>query len=97
MDTDSAYMAISGDSFEALIKPELREEFEKDKHNWFVTLIAPQRKRMPRLFKVEFEGDKIISFCSKSYCTEKFASESSPGQVKFSMNGVNKKQFKNPM
>ena len=32
MDTDSAYMAISGDSFEALIKPELREEFGKDKH-----------------------------------------------------------------
>ena len=29
MDTDSAYLAISGDSFEALIKPELREEFEK--------------------------------------------------------------------
>ena len=33
MDTDSAYMAISGDSFEALIKPDLCEEFEKDKHN----------------------------------------------------------------
>ena len=64
MDTDSAYMAISGDSFEALIKPELREEFEKDKHNWFVTPLV---------------------------------SESSPGQVKFSMKGVNKKQFKNPM
>ena len=28
---------------------------------------------------------------------EKFASDSSPGQVKFSMKGVNKKQFKNPM
>ena len=97
MDTDSAYMAISGDSFEALIKPELREEFEKDKHNWFVTPLAPQGKRTPGLFKVEFEGDKIISLCSKSYCTELFATENSPGQVKFSMKGVNKKQFKNPM
>ena len=29
MDTDSAYMAISGDSFESLIKPYLGEEFEK--------------------------------------------------------------------
>ena len=28
---------------------------------------------------------------------ENFASDSSPGQVKFSMKGVNKKQFKNPM
>ena len=43
MDTDSAYLAISGDSFEQLIKPKLRgEEFEKDKHNWFVTLLMPQ-------------------------------------------------------
>ena len=97
MDTDSAYMAISGDSFEALIKPELREEFETDKHNWFVTPLAPQGKRTPGLFKVEFKGDKIISLCSKSYCTKKFASDSSPGQVKFSMKGVNKKQFKNPI
>ena len=91
------YMAIYGDSLEALIKPDLREEFENDKHNWFINPRAPQGKRMPGLFKVEFKGDKIISLCSKSYCTEKFALESSPGQVKFSMKGVNKGQFKNPM
>ena len=42
MDTDSAYMAISGDSFEQLIKPDLREDFKNDKHNWFVTPRAPQ-------------------------------------------------------
>ena len=35
MDTDSAYIAISGDSVESLVKPELREEFEQDKCNWF--------------------------------------------------------------
>ena len=97
MDTDSAYMAISGDSFESLIKPYLREDFENDKHNWFVPPRAPQGKRTPGLFKVEFEGDKIISLCSKSYCTELFATENSPGQVKFSMKGVNNGQFKNPM
>ena len=57
------------------------------------SLHAPQGKRTPRLFKVEFEGDKIISLCNKSYCTEKFPSESSPGQVKFSIKGVNKGQF----
>ena len=97
MDMDSAYMAISGDSFESLIKPDLREEFKNDKHNWFVTPRAPQRKCTPGLFKVEFKGDKVISLCSKSYCTELFATENSPGQVKFSMKGVNKSQFKNPM
>ena len=70
MDTDSAYMAISGDSFEELIKPDLRKEFEKDKHTWFVTPRVPQGKRMPRLLKVKFKGDKIISLCSKSYSME---------------------------
>ena len=97
MDTDSAYMAISGDSFESLIRPDLREEFEKDKHSWFVAPRAPQGKRTPGLFKVESEGDKIISLCSKSYCTELFATENSTGQVKFSMKGVNRGHFKNPM
>ena len=38
METDSAYTAIS----EELIKPDLREEFENDKHNWFVTPLAPK-------------------------------------------------------
>ena len=97
MDTDLAYMAISGDSFKALIKPKLHEESENDKHNWFVTPRVPQGKRMFGLFKVEFEGDKIISLCIKSYCTEKFSTDSTPGQVKFSMKGVNKGQLKNPM
>ena len=39
----------------------------------------------------------MISLCSKSYCTEKFPKSNQPGQVKFSMKGVNKAQFKNPM
>ena len=30
MDTDSSYFAISGSSFESLIKSELKEEYEKD-------------------------------------------------------------------
>ena len=44
MDTDAAYITIYGNSFEELINPELREEFEKDNHNWFVTPRAPQGK-----------------------------------------------------
>ena len=35
MDTDSAYIAISGYSVESLVKPELKAEFEEDKCNWF--------------------------------------------------------------
>ena len=39
----------------------------------------------------------MIGLCSKLYCTELFATKNSPTQVKFSMKGVNKGQFKNPM
>ena len=39
----------------------------------------------------------MIGLCSKSYCMESFATDSTPGQVKFSMKGVNKGQFKNPV
>ena len=70
--------------------------FQKYKHNWFVTPLAPQGKRTPGLFKIEFKGDKLIGLCSKSYCTELFATENSTGQVQFSMKGVNKGQFKIP-
>ena len=39
----------------------------------------------------------MIGLCGKSYCTESFTTNTTPGQVKFSMKGVNKGQFKNPM
>ena len=81
MDTDSAYLGIAGQNVEDLVKEELRQKFEEDKAN------AQQGKCTPGLFKVEFKGDKIIGLCSKSYCTERFASESKPGEVKFSMKG----------
>ena len=35
MDTDSAYIAISGESLEDLVKPEMMHGFENDKCNWF--------------------------------------------------------------
>ena len=97
MDTDSNYLGITTENVEDLIKPELKEQFEREKHNWFVTPLAPQGKHTPGLFKVEFKGDKVIGLCSKSYCTESFATDTTPGQVKFSMKGVSKGQFKNPM
>ena len=37
MDTDKNYLGITGENVEDLIKPELREDFERNKHNWFVT------------------------------------------------------------
>ena len=74
MDTDSNYLGITAENLEDLIKSELRE---RNKHNWFVTSLAPQGKRTPGLIKVEFEGDKMIGLCSKLYYTELFANENS--------------------
>ena len=64
MDTDSNYLGITVENVEDLIKPELKEQFEREKHNWFITPLAPQGKHTPGLFKVEFEGDKMIGLCS---------------------------------
>ena len=97
MDTDSNYLGITAENVEELIKPKLKEQLENEKHNWFVTPLVPQGKHTPGLFKVEFKGDKMIGLCSKSYCMESFTTDTAPGQVKFSMKGVNKGQFKNLM
>ncbi|CAP20727.1 Protein CBG24020 [Caenorhabditis briggsae] len=72
MDTDSAYMAITDNTLEDLIKPEMKEEFERDKCNWFPRTDTEEHrridKRTPGLFKVEKEGDGMIALCSKTYC-----------------------------
>jgi len=88
MDTDSAYIAVSGDSVESLVKPELREEFQQDKCNWFPRADTAEHKaydkRTPGLFKVEWEGQGIVGLCSKTYYC--FGAK-----YKFSCKGVNKK------
>ena len=87
-DTDSAYIAISGDSIEDLVKPEMKDEFEVDKCIWFPRTDTLENaryvKRKPGLFKVEWSGLGIISLCSKTYYC--FG-----GKDKFSCKGVNKK------
>ena len=46
--------------------------YEADaEYNWFSSDCCQEHrdydKRTPGLFKVEFEGDAIVAFCSKSY------------------------------
>ena len=88
MDTDSAYMALSADSLEEVIKPELKQRYQSEKHNWFPRSDTPEHaaydKRTPGLFKEEYRGDGIVSLCSKTYYC--FGVED-----KFSCKGVNKK------
>ena len=44
MDTNSAYIAIAGGSVESLVKPELRQQYEQDKANWFTRTDTPEDK-----------------------------------------------------
>ena len=87
MDTDNNYMTISDKRLEDVIKPELREEFEGIKKEWL-----PWDKwsnRTPRVFKLEFEGSRMIALYSKCY----FAEPESPGKgCKLSTKGVSRKQ-----
>ena len=92
-DTNSLYMSLAGNSVEELVPQEKKQAFKAEKHLWFVTSQAPQGKRTPGLFKVEYTGTKMVSLCSKSHCFE----DTDNGTVKFSMKRVNKNQFDNPM
>ena len=91
MDTDSAYIALAGESLADLIKPHLRERFQQEKIQWFPRDDTAEHKRYdkrtPGLFKVEWEGDGIIALCSKTYFC--FGNKE-----KFSCKGVNKRSNK---
>jgi len=69
-DTDSAYMALSG-NLDNLIKIELRHEYQLDKNNWFPRDDTLKNKnyykRAPGLFKIEFDGVGANALCSKAY------------------------------
>ena len=83
MDTDSNYMAISGDKLEDIIRPELRAEFEATKKNWLAW--DKWSGRTPGLFKLESEGSAMIALCSKCYFVN-------GEKKKFSTKGMSKKQ-----
>ena len=68
MDTDSNYLAISGKSLEDIVKPEMKEEYEAEKNNWLAW--DKWSGRTPGLFKLEFEGERMIALCSKCYYTD---------------------------
>jgi hypothetical protein len=71
MDTDSAYIAFSSDRFEDLVKSNLKQHFQQNKHKWFGRDDTDENilydKRTPGLFKLEYQGDGIIALASKMY------------------------------
>jgi hypothetical protein len=75
MDTDSAYMALT-DDFDKLIKPEMKEIYEQEKHKWFLRDDTKENKafdkRKAGLFKPEFIGKGIVALSSKMYYVKGF-------------------------
>ena len=69
MDTDSNYLAISGERLEEVIKPELGAEFEVDKKQWLAWGKWSNRKL--GLSKLECVGQRMIALYSKCYFVEK--------------------------
>ena len=84
MDTDSLYMAISGEKLEDVVKPAMREAFEREKKNWLAW--DAWSTRTPGLFKLECEGSRMIALCAKCYFVDKEKGN------KFSTKGMSKKQ-----
>ncbi len=42
--SDSLYMALSGDSLDALVRPSMRQEWEDVKKNWFPRTDTPENE-----------------------------------------------------
>ena len=89
MDTDSFYMALSANDFDEIIKPEMKELHKEEKKNWLVT--DEYSKRVPGLFKEEFQGKRMIALTSKCYFADSGGDE---GIKKFSCKGVSRRQNK---
>jgi len=88
MDTDSAYMALSADTLDAVVKPNMKPRYQSEKHLWFSRTDTPEHaaydKRTPGLFKEEYSGDGIVALCSETYYC--FGQND-----KFSCKGINKR------
>lgn len=72
-DTDSIYLGLNAETFEELVIPEMRAEFDVIKKEFFVQ--DSSQKRTPGLLKVEKEADNFIGLCSKCYLLEDSAAK----------------------
>jgi len=81
-----AVVAISGERLEDIVRPELKQEFKAEKNQWLAW--DKWSSRTPGLFKLEFEGSRMIVLCSKCY----YVDEGEGEKKKFIMKGMLKKQ-----
>merc|ERR1711893_349124 len=67
MDTDSLYMALSGETLDELVKPELRESYFREKRNWIPTAVCDDHLD---LF-VKIKTENVVEWTPPSACCEK--------------------------
>ena len=84
MVTDSFYLAMSGDSLDEIVGPEMKQAYESDKKNWLAT--DKFSERTPGLFKLEFVGTRGVRLTAKCYLVQNEGNEN-----KYSCKGVSKK------
>ena len=84
MDTDSFYLAMSGDSLDEVITPEMKQAYRTDKKSWLVT--DKFSEKTPGFIKLEFVGTRGVWLTTKGYLVQNKA-----GQNKYSCEGVSKK------
>ena len=85
MDTDWFYLAMSGDSLDEIVRPEMKQAYEADKKNWLAT--DKFSERTPGLFKPEFVGTRGVWLTAKCYLVQNEALN----ENKYSCKGVSKK------
>ena len=87
MDTDSFYLAMSGESLDKIVRPEMKQEYEADKKNW----LAKDKfiERTPGLFKPEFVDTRGVWLSAKCYLVQNGANEDEDD--KYNCKGVSKK------
>ena len=85
MDTDRNYIAISAESLEEIVRPEMKQAFEANKKKWLAW--DKWSGQTPGLFKLECEGSRMIALCLKCYFID-----DQGGKKKFSTKGMAKRQ-----
>ena len=87
MDTQSFYLAMSGDSLEEIVKPEIKQAYKADKKNW-QEATEKFSERVPGLFKTEFVGLRGVWVTAKCYPVQ-----NEVRQNKYSCKGVSKEHI----
>jgi len=105
-------MALSASSLREVVKPEKLAEYQRgltglcdDKYNpvgdrWFprecCAKHAKYDKRVPGLFKTEYEGDETIGLCSKTYIVSKTIPSKATSVLMVAINLVRKAKGQKP-